>query len=151
MFAGGFGGLIARARPGKDPQPASVRSAILNYYETLPAAPFRDADGYDGNDQQPFIAYDGDVAQIASALTRLALDSALQREPSDFPCAAYLIGMRKEWIFEQAFDTRPIEIIGEGWDAESGQGGSETDRAEALKVLLAMATQAANAEPDPST
>jgi molybdopterin/thiamine biosynthesis adenylyltransferase len=151
VFAGGFGGLIARARPGKDPHPASVRSAILNYYETLPSAPFRDADGYDGNDQQPFIAYDGDIGQIASALTRLALDSALQREPSDFPCAAYLIGMRKEWIFEQAFDTRPIEIIGEGWDAESGQGGSETDRAEALKVLLAMATQAANAEPDPST
>jgi sulfur-carrier protein adenylyltransferase/sulfurtransferase len=73
-----------------------------------PAAPFRDANGYDGNDQQPVIAYDGDVAQIACALTRLALDSALQREPSDFPYAAYLIGMRKEWIFEQAFDTRPM-------------------------------------------
>jgi molybdopterin/thiamine biosynthesis adenylyltransferase len=151
VFAGGFGGLIARARPGKDPHPASVRSAILNYYETLPAAPFRDANGYDGNDLQRFIAYDGDVAQMASALTRLALDSALQREPSDFPYAAYLIGMRKEWIFEQAFDTRPIEITGEGWDAESGQGGSETDRAEALKVLLAMATQTANAEPHSST
>jgi hypothetical protein len=51
--------------------------------EILPA-PFRDADGYDGNYRQPFIAYDGDVAQIAFALTRLALDSALQREPSDF-------------------------------------------------------------------
>jgi len=74
----------------------------------LPPAPFRDAGGYDGNDQQPGIAYDGDVAQIASTLTRLALDTALQREPSDFPYAAYLIGLRKEWIFEQAFDTRPI-------------------------------------------
>ncbi len=151
VFAGGFGGLIARARPGKDPHPASVRSGILNYYETLPPAPFRDAGGYDGNNQQPVIAYDGDVAHIASALARLALDAALQREPSDFPYAAYLIGMRKEWIFEQAFDTRPIDITGEGWDLEIGQGGSEADRAEALKALLAMATQADNAEPDPST
>ena len=122
VFAGGFGGMIARARPERDPHPASVRSAILNYYETLPPAPFRDADGYDGTIQQPVIAYDGDVAQIASALMRLALDTALQREPSDFPYAAYLIGLRKEWIFEQPFDTRPIEIAGEGWDVHDGQG-----------------------------
>ena len=39
-------------------------------------APFREAGGYDGSDQQPVIAYDGDVAQIASALTRFALDAA---------------------------------------------------------------------------
>jgi molybdopterin/thiamine biosynthesis adenylyltransferase len=150
VFTGGFGGLIARARPGKDPHPASVHSAILSYYETLPPAPFREADGYDGNDQQPVIAYDGDVAQIASALTRFALDAGLQREPSDFPYAAYLIGMRRGWIFEQPFDTRPINVTGEGWDIEDGDASSETARAEAVKVLLAMA-HAGNAEPDSST
>jgi molybdopterin/thiamine biosynthesis adenylyltransferase len=150
VFAGGFGGLIARARPSKDPHPASVRSAILNYCEKLPSAPFREADGYDRNGEQPVVAYDGDVGQIASALTRLVLDTALQREPSDFPYAAYLIGMRKEWIFEQPFDTRPIDVVGEGWDAEDGDTGSEMDRAEAARVLLAM-VHAVNAEPDSST
>lgn len=150
VFAGGIGGLIARARPDKDPHPASVRSAVLNYCETLPPAPFREAGGYDGTEQQPVIAYDSDVGQIAAALTRLAIDTALQREPSDFPYAAYLIGMRKEWIFEQPFDTRPIEVTGENWDVAEKTASTDTDRAEAVQMLLAMA-QAANAEPNSST
>lgn len=150
VFAGGFGGLIARARPEKDPHPASVRSAILSYFETLPPAPFREAEGYDGSRQLPTIAYDSDVAQIASALTRFVLDTALQREPSHFPYAAYLIGMRKEWIFEQPFDTRPIDVSGEEWDFLEADAGSETDREEAVQALLAMAV-AGNAEPDSST
>lgn len=150
VFAGGLGGLIARARPGRDPHPASVRSAILGYYETLAPAPFREATGYDGSDQEPITAFDGDVGCIASALTRFALDTALQRDPSDFPYAAYLIGMRKEWIFEQPFDTRPINVIGEGWDSEDGDASSETDRAEAVRLLLEMA-HATNAEPSSST
>jgi molybdopterin/thiamine biosynthesis adenylyltransferase len=149
VFAGGFGGLIARACPGKDPHPLSVRSAILSHYETLPPAPFREAEGYDGTQQQPVVAHDSDVAQIASALTRLTLDVALHRDPSDFPYAAYLIGMRKEWIFEQPFDTRPIDVTGEEWDIEDVDAG-ETDREEAVQALLAMA-RATNAEPDSLT
>jgi molybdopterin/thiamine biosynthesis adenylyltransferase len=150
VFAGGFGGLIARARPGEDPHPACVRSAILSYCGTLSPAPALEADGYDGSDQRPEIAHDADVAQIASALTRFALDTVLQRESSDFPYAAYLIGMRKEWIFEEPFDTRPIKVIGEGWGVEQGDAATDADRAEALRALLAM-VQVGDAKSDSSS
>jgi hypothetical protein len=45
------------------------------------------------------MADDADVSQIASALTRMVLDTLLERQPSAFPHPAYLIGLRKEWIF----------------------------------------------------
>ena len=145
VFAGGIGGLIARADPRKDPHPASVRSAILSYYETLPEAPFRNAVGYDGTPEEPVVASDADVGQIASALARLVLDTLLQRD--EFPYAAYLIGLRRAWIFEQPFDTRPIEITGEEW--EEHIDASESETSETVKALLAMAAQP-DAESDPS-
>jgi sulfur-carrier protein adenylyltransferase/sulfurtransferase len=151
VFAGGFGGLVARARPEMDPHPGSVRNAILNHFGVLPAAPFRNAQGYDGDDRQPLVAFDCDVAQVAAALTRFALDILLKREKSDFPYSAYLIGMRKEWCFEEPFDTRPINVSGDGWNAAEGDGATETERAEAVKVLLSMAGQRADAKPNPSS
>jgi molybdopterin/thiamine biosynthesis adenylyltransferase len=151
VFAGGFGGLVARARPEMDPHPGSVRNAILNHSGVLPAAPFRNAQGYDGDDRQPLVAFDCDVAQVAAALTRFALDILLKREKSDFPYSAYLIGMRKEWCFEEPFDTRPINVSGDGWNAAEGDGATETERAEAVKVLLSMAGQRADAKPNPSS
>ena len=106
LFASGYGGLIARARPDLDPNPLAVRSAIHAYLATLPPAPFQLAGGYDVEHEQPMVAYDSDVGQIAASLTRFAIDAALQRNPSQFPYAVYLIGLRREWIFEQPFDTR---------------------------------------------
>ncbi len=81
VFAGGFGGLIARARPHIDPHPAAVRAAILRHLETLPAAPFQREQDYNVRGPEPAIAYDGEVTEIAAALTRLALDLALKRNP----------------------------------------------------------------------
>lgn len=140
VFAGGFGGLIARARPDIDPHPIAVRSAILRHLATLPPAPHQRAKNYDIRGEEPAVAYDSDVSQIAVALTRFALDAALQNNPSDFPYSAYLIGLRQEWIFSQPFDTQPIEVIGEGWGAIPDSSNSDQNRIEALKALLQMPT-----------
>ena len=134
LYAGGFGGMIARARPGIDPNPFAVRAAVLAHYDTLPEAPFRQAEGYDGNAEEPLIAYDGEVGQIASALTMLVLDTALRRNPSSFPFSAYMVGLRMEWVFTQPFDTQPIEVSGEGWDTDPL--ATAENRTKVIKDLL---------------
>ncbi|MDE2430626.1 MAG: ThiF family adenylyltransferase [Burkholderiales bacterium] len=140
VFAGGYGGLIARARPDLDPNPLVVRSSIYAYYSTLPTAPFQDAQGYDIDHEIPLMAYDSDVSLIAASLTRLALDTALSRNPSIFPYPAYLIGMAKEWDFEQPFDTRPIEAKGDGWE-NTATPVNNLDQQVVLKSLFEMITQ----------
>jgi hypothetical protein len=149
LFAGGYGGLIARARPNLDPNPLAVRSAIHSYCATLPPAPFQQAGGYDIEDEHPLIAYDSDVGQIATLLTRFVLDTALRRDPSHFPYPAYLIGMRKEWDFAQPFDTRPIDARGPGWGEEMSEV-SEVDRMAAITVLLSMVDKEPHADGDTS-
>ena len=147
IFAGGYGGMIARARPKHDPNPLAVRDAYHSYLSTLPEAPFKNMASYDGSDEQPLIAYDSDVGFITTALTRLAVDTALCREPSEFPYSLYLLGMRREWIFEEPFDTRPVEISGEGWERDENAVRDE-DRVEVAKVLINMyeGKQSANSD-----
>lgn len=135
LFAGGCGGLIARARPDIDPNPLAVRSAMYAYLATLDPAPFQQAGGYDVEQEQPLIAYDSDVGQIASAITSLAIDAALQRNPSQFPYPAYLIGLRREWIFDQPFHTQPIDAKGDGWE-DADMPVTQEDRLAAVKGLM---------------
>lgn len=137
IFAGGYGGMIARARPGRDPNPLAVRDAYHAYLATLPDAPFKNMAGYDGNEEQPLIAYDSDVGFVATALARLALDTALSRDPSEFPYSVYLLGMRREWIFEAPFDTFPVDVQGQGWE-RGENSGSEEDRLAVVSALLRM-------------
>ncbi|WP_354514440.1 MULTISPECIES: ThiF family adenylyltransferase [unclassified Luteibacter] len=114
VFAGGIGGLIARQRPGIEPSIGLMRRAIENWFADhdvrppdifVPDEPYARQDG-----EQVFVADDGDVSTIASAMTRLAVDTLLSRSPSHFPHSIYLIGMAPEGPFTQAFDTRPIEL-----------------------------------------
>lgn len=134
IFAGGCGGIIARAHPEYDPNPNSIRDAILQYCETLPAAPFKSANEY--NDA-PLIAYDSDVGFIASALTRLIIDGSVNGHGSIFPQSAYLIGMSKEWDFEQFFDVRPIQIGYAEW-GKAVEKPTEKDIKELLGILEEM-------------
>ena len=99
VFAGGYGGLMARARPDIDPNPLAVRDALYAHLETLPPAPFQRAAGYDVEQEEPLIANDCDVGFVAAAMTRMAIDTALKRSPSDFPHPIYLMGLRAEWVF----------------------------------------------------
>jgi len=137
LFAGGYGGLIARARPDSDPNPMAVRSAIHDYFEKQPKAPYQQVGGYDGDQEQPLIAYDSDVGQISTLLTRFAVDAALKRNPSQFPYPAYAVGLRNEWVFHAPFDTHPIDAQGGGWDDEV-EPATDADRDAAVKTLLGL-------------
>ena len=142
-----MGGLIARARPGHDPNPMAVRDSIHEYLSGQPPAPYRDAPGYDGDeDRDPLIAYDAEITQVASAMTQLAIDSILQRIPSRFPTSAYLMGFRKEWIFEQPFDTHPIVAAGSDWSVANVRATDE-DQNETARLLLGMVSSVSSADP----
>lgn len=135
IFAGGYAGMIARARPGRDPNPLAVRDAYHIYMATLPDAPFKNAAGYDGTEEQSLVAYDSDVGFVATALTRLVIDTALSRDPSEFPYSVYLLGMLRGWIFEAPFDTRPIAVQGPGWEGDR-DAVSNKDRISVVEELL---------------
>lgn len=116
VFGGGFGGYIARTRPGIEASPLDVRNSIYQWFQT-PGFPEPPADakidyGAAPDDQAPMIADDADVSVISSHLTHFAADALRGSANSDYPHSVYVIGLRKEWLFEQPFDTRPIDVSG---------------------------------------
>ncbi len=119
IYAGGVGGLIARAKPGEDPEPFAQRDAILNTCSKLtdekgvaPPAQVTDYAGlYDNNF---LIASDADVSVVVGYLGQMILDCLSESEPSRFPYSAYLIGMARGWIFDQAMQVFPIESVASG-------------------------------------
>lgn len=149
IFAGGYGGMIARARPGRDPNPLAIRDAYHDHLKTLPKAPFKNAPGYDGSEEQPLAAYDSDVAFIATSLTRLVIDTALSRDPSEFPNSLYLLGMRREWFFRAPFDTRPLDVSGQGWERKATAASAEETLA-VVKTLLELRDGERRVDPNPA-
>lgn len=148
VFAGGYGGLIARARPDLDPNPISVRDSLYNFLANQKPAPFKNATGYDVDEEKPLLSYDSNVGYIASSLTSLAIDTALMRTPSHYPYPIYLLGMQQEWIFTQPFDTRPIEVSGPGWSDATTP--SDEKKLEAFKLLMEKLEKGKSAEFNPS-
>ena len=57
--------------------------------------------------EEPMIATDADVTVFAAHMSSLSIDALLEFEPSAFGAAAYLIGLRRTWLFDAPFDTRP--------------------------------------------
>lgn len=110
IFGGGFGGLIARHRPSREPDPASMRRAIENWCadqgKVLPKPTHR----YGGEPDAPAIADDADVTVIAGHAARMAIDLLIPRDPSIFPHSVYMVGLAEGWIFGQPFETRPIDV-----------------------------------------
>lgn len=112
VFAGGIGGLVARSRPGREPAPQIARSQILRWcHDQNEPVPFASGGGYEGGGSAPHIADDADVTVMAAHAARLAIDTLLERELSEFPCSAYMVGLRAGWIFTQPFEVFPIELI----------------------------------------
>lgn len=110
VFGGGIGGLVARARPGKDPDPASARIIIEQWSHNQGEEAPKPAKGYGLIDDETLIADDADVTVIAGHAARLAIDTLIQREPSLFPVSAYMIGLARAWVFTAPFETYPIEL-----------------------------------------
>ena len=114
VFGGGFGGYIARSRSGIDLPPLEVRAAIYNWFNTpgFPKAP-PDAGidyGLDADEQAPLIADDSDVTIISGHVARMALDTLRSSTDSDYAYSVYVIGLRKEWLFKEAFETYPLDV-----------------------------------------
>jgi sulfur-carrier protein adenylyltransferase/sulfurtransferase len=110
IFGGGFGGLIARHRPGIEPSPQSMRGIIENWCADHGQPIARPAKRYDGGPELPSIADDADVSVIAAHTARMAIDLLIPRDPSSFPNSVYLIGLSKGWLFSQPFETYPIDV-----------------------------------------
>jgi hypothetical protein len=110
VFGGGFGGMIARHRPSIEPRPASMRRAVENWCADKGKPMPRPANRYAGEPHVPAIADDGDVTVIAAHAARLAVDLLIPRNPSIFPHSVYMVGLSEGWIFDQPFETHPINI-----------------------------------------
>ncbi|PKR55606.1 ThiF family adenylyltransferase [Thalassospira marina] len=118
VYAGGVGGLVARARPDIDPVPLSARAQLETWYSDQDVdwvradktAPYS-AEGPQG---QPLIAGDPEVSVIASHTSAFAVDILSRPDASSYPVSAYVIGLSSEWIFQEPFDTRPVELMPDG-------------------------------------
>lgn len=112
IYAGGIGGYIARSRPKRDPDPFMIREGINQYYLGIDIPPpVPDDEGYDGRDENTIlIASDADISVIAAHLANFSLDALLEREPSTFEHHAYIIGLKRAWDFDAAFDVQPISV-----------------------------------------
>jgi hypothetical protein len=153
LFAGGIGGLLVRSRPGKDPDPLTMRAGVYAFLAAQQPAPFAHATTrYDveGEDTPPLIAFDAEVAQFASIVTRFVLDALLERNPSEFPYSAYLIGFKREWIFTAPFDTHPISVgLPAGDEALTPEEQTSTQQ-EATGFLCELVTQRTDDHPRPA-
>ncbi|MDR3528692.1 MAG: ThiF family adenylyltransferase [Rhizomicrobium sp.] len=111
VFAGGFAGLIARARPSIEPPIQYMRRAIENWFADKQWPPVRAAAQYDRDTEgPPMVADDADVTSIAAPAARLAIDCLLGRTPSYFPHSVYVIGLSPGPGIEEPFETYPIEL-----------------------------------------
>ena len=110
VFAGGFGGLIARSRPGLEPNSSNIRRTIEAWCAERGTQIVRAQAPYDGGEGVPAVANDTEVSVIASHLAAMSIDTLLGRDPSAYRNSVYLIGLRAGWIFAQAFETFPIEV-----------------------------------------
>ncbi len=111
VFAGGIGGMIARSRPQKDPEPQLMRTAYHHYLASMDTQ-YNDFVTHDytleNQEGKVISATDAEVSIIASHATGFATDILQEREPSNFPYSMYLIGLAQSWIFKAPFHTIPI-------------------------------------------
>ncbi|WP_152048330.1 ThiF family adenylyltransferase [Aureimonas psammosilenae] len=111
VYGGGIGGLVARHRPGKEPEPALMRRAIENWCAEHALPIERHPSHYEsGAGTSTMVADDADVAVIAAHAARFAIDALIPREPSIFPHSAYFVGLGPGWIFSQPFETHPVNV-----------------------------------------
>lgn len=113
VYAGGVGGEMARARINKDPSPYDIRTVMNQYYaSSTETPPLPTGRGYDGSvgEESPMHATDADVSVFAAHISAFALDALIDVEPSNYDEPAYLVGLKRAWLFDGPFDARPIEV-----------------------------------------
>ncbi|BHH83679.1 ThiF family adenylyltransferase [Desulforhopalus sp. 52FAK] len=138
VYAGGVGGLIARAIPDIDPIPQLAKKQIYKWYEEQNTewnfVGRQENYSVLTDNELPMVASDADVSVISSHATRFLIDSLLNPENPQFPYSAYVIGLSNEWLFEQPFDTRPIKLKPAG---QWGELEKNINKEEIIKLLKA--------------
>ena len=138
VFAGGIGGLVGRARPHVDPVPLLARVQIDRWCEDQGVEWIRPDDperyGGQGADGSPMVADDAEVSVVAAHASRFVIDPLARPDSSIFPFSAYVIGLSSEWLFDQPFDTRPIDLIPAG---EWGEKVEPLDADALVEILRA--------------
>ena len=150
IFGGGYGGLVARYRPGVDPKPQAMRAGILQYCAQHGEEWPRSAADYGAvdADRVPWVADDADVGVIAMNAARLALDQLCERVPSQFPHAIYLVGLSEGWIFKEPFDTRPFDLEPERAPRDDDPNLAETNAG--LEFVNSLTCKLRDESVDPS-
>jgi len=111
VFGGGFGGLVARSRPGLEPDPQTARALIEQWCRDKGVEPPRAGADYDGTSGDvTMMADDAAVSTMAAHAASLALDVLLRHDTSRFPHGAYMVGMSGEWIFDEPLQVHPIDL-----------------------------------------
>ena len=87
---------------------------------------------------------DADVTVIAAHAARMAIDLLIPRDPSSFPNSVYLIGLSKEGLFSQPFETYPIDV-GRPEPAPSVEDDSPEEVAEEVERILKLFVEYKNA------
>jgi len=150
LFAGGFGGMMVRARPNIEASPLTVRNGLNQYFASLPKAPGLNATDYDAaSDNQVQIAADADVSHMAALLSQFALDTLGVHGDSQYPYSAYLVGFRPGWFFECPFQTRPLEVATAS-DEPPAEVDLNSDEPR-VKAILASIKKNTNAGDNPDT
>ena len=137
VYAGGIGGFVARLRPNIEPPPHAARRQYDAWCCSQGVTWQGQGDRYDVSrgDEPPLVADDADVGVIAAHAARMAIDVLIQGDKSNFPHPAYVIGLTKDWVFEEPFETWPIDFSAEGeWQLPLSKERTDT----AVQYLLAL-------------
>ena len=113
VYGGALGGEIGRSRPDKDPSPYDIRQCMTQAYGTADGPPpLPTGRGYNGSigEETPLIANDAETSAIAAHIAAYAIDALVGSEPSIYPAPAYFIGLKRGWLFDGPFDTRPLLV-----------------------------------------
>ncbi len=143
VYAGGVGGFVARLRPNIEPPPHAARRQYLAWCRDQGVPWHAEGDSYEARTGGgvPLVADDGDVGVIAAHAARMAIDVLGEGEVSHFPHPAYVIGLRRGWVFEGPFDTKPLDFCADGaWQLPLSDEQSEG----AVEYLAALVCKAAD-------
>jgi hypothetical protein len=151
VYAGGTGGMIARSRPGRDPDPQAMRGLYNHYCLEHPVPGLQIAGDYTAEDPdgRVLVASDTDVAIIAHHAARLAVDTVLGRDPSAFPYSMYVIGLARWWVFDAPFQTIPIDTNGLHRLEGKAEASPEEERS-SLQFIAELLEQTSDAAPPSS-
>ena len=119
IFAGGLGGYIAYATPDRTSCPSCVRTAFHAHAAEWPAAPGGAPEPYGAEGPgggPPIVATDADVGVLAAVLSALSL--RLLTNDLDDHAPLLLVGLKRGWIFDRAFDTRSIPVRQDDFECE---------------------------------